>query len=110
MKNFVQEGEMMEITAAAAIESGDGVLQGAVFGVAAIDAAIGEKVNIALEGSFELKKKAADSFIQGAKAYWDNTLKEVTSTSVGNSLIGVAQEAAAAATTKMVVRLNGISI
>lgn len=110
MKNFIQPGDMMEITAAAALSSGDGVLQGSVFGVAAIDVAIGEKVNIALEGVYELPKKSADVFAQGAKAYWDNTLKEVTVTAMGNSLIGVAHAAAGAGILKISVRLDGTSI
>ena len=45
MKNFVQPGNTITLTAPYAVTSGDGLLVGAIFGVAAGTAAIGEAVD-----------------------------------------------------------------
>ena len=42
MKNYVQPGDLITFTAAAAASSGDGVLVNSLFGIASGDAAIGE--------------------------------------------------------------------
>jgi predicted RecA/RadA family phage recombinase len=108
MKNFVKPGRMMTAVApTGGVASGDGVLIGAMFGVAATAAAETKEFELCTEGVFELPKKSADTPAAGAKVYWDNTAKEVTTTASGNTLIGVAAAAYLANTTKMLVRLNG---
>lgn len=93
MKNFMQDGDFMEVTLAAAIISGAGLLVVDTFGFATKSGGIGDKVNIALEGVFE-HAKAGVAITQGAKMYWDNTAKVLTNVAMGNKLIGVAFEAA----------------
>lgn len=92
MKNFVQEGKTMTITAGATIASGAGVLVGSVFGVAVSSAVSGDKLPLALEGVYNLPK-ATGAISQGAKVYWDDTNKNVTTTASGNTLIGYAWDA-----------------
>ncbi len=106
MKNYIQQGNTLTFTAAAAIASGDGVLQGALFGVAATSAAIGEDFEADLVGVFELPK-AAGAITRGAKVYWNNGNSQVTTTASGNTLIGAATEPAADGATSARVRLNG---
>jgi predicted RecA/RadA family phage recombinase len=108
MKNYIQPGHMMTVPApTGGVSSGDGVLTGALFGVAATDAAETVSVEIAMTGVFTLPKKAADVAALGAKLYWDNTNKHVTVTAAGNTLIGAAFKAAAGPDATVAVRLNG---
>ena len=104
MKNFISCGDYMEVTLAAAIVSGAGLLTNDTFGVASKSGAIGDKVNVALEGVFELPK-ATGAISQGAKVYWDNTAKNITTTAMGNKLVGVCMAAVLSGDTKVQVRL-----
>ncbi len=108
MKNYVQPGNTITLTAPYAVASGDGLLVGSVFGVAAGDAANAETVEAALVGVFDLKKVASQAWVVGDKIYWDNTNKETTKTATANTLIGVATEAVANGAGDIVgrVRLN----
>lgn len=110
MKNFVQRGETVTVTAPiGGINSGAGVLVGALFGVAAFTAAEADDVEIGTMGVFDLPK-ATGAIAQGAKVYWDDTAKSVTTTATNNSLIGVAVAAAGTSAATVRVRLNGVSV
>ena len=56
MKNYVQPGNTITLTAPYAVASGDGLLVGSIFGIAAGAAAIGEPVETALVGVFDITK------------------------------------------------------
>lgn len=105
MRNFVQTGDVLSLTAPAALASGDGFLVGAIFAVACGAAASGALVEGRVSGVFELPK-AAGAITQGANVYWDNTAKNVTTTATDNTLIGKATEAAAIGATTARVRLS----
>ena len=109
MKNYVQPGNTITLTAPYAFVSGDGLLVGSIFGVAAGSAALGETVEASLVGVFDLKKVASQAWAAGDKVYWDNTNKEATKTATANTLIGVATEAVAGGAGDVIgrVRLNG---
>ena len=81
MKNFVQEGETLTVTAPYALTSGDGCLVGQIFGVACNTALISTDVEIATEGVFDLKKTNNLAVSQGDLLYWNDTNKELTKTS-----------------------------
>ncbi len=108
MKNYVQPGNTITLTAPYAVTSGDGLLVGSIFGVAAGDAANAETVEAALVGIFDLKKVASQAWSAGDKVYWDNASKEATNTATANTLIGVATEAVAGGAGDLIgrVRLN----
>ena len=108
MKNFVQPGNTITLTAPYAVASGDGLLVGSIFGIAAGDAALGDPVETALVGVYDLKKVASQAWSAGDKVYWDNTNKEATKTATANTLIGVALEAVAGGAGDVIgrVRLN----
>lgn len=111
MRNFVQSGNTIPVTApAGGVLSGAPVRSGNFFGVAAFDAAASTTVEIALTGVFDLPKKAADVAAVGALLYWDNAAGKVTITSAGNVLIGAATAAAAGADATVRVRLNGVAV
>src|SRR3974377_478032 len=104
MKNFVQEGDVLTVTAAAIIAGGGGVIVGALAGIACTDAAIGDNVEVNMEGVYVLPK-AAGAITQGAKLYWDATNKVVTTTVGSHAQICHAAYAADAAGPTVQVRL-----
>ena len=94
MKNYIQNGENIAVTAKADIASGAGVLVGALFGVATGNVKSGAKVTLVRIGVFELPKTSEQAWTEGAKVYWDDTNKLCTTTKTSNTLIGVAARAA----------------
>ena len=108
MKNFVQDGDAITVTAPANVLSGAMVTSGVLAGVAAHDALSGADVLIATEGVFNLAKTSAQAWTLGAAIYViPATGLCTTATTVGNLLIGVAVAAAANPSATGRVRLNG---
>ena len=109
MKNYVQPGNTITLTAPYAVASGDGLLVGSIFGVAAGDAASGATVEAALTGVIDLTKIGSQAWTVGAKVYWDDTNKRCTTVATDNTPIGVAVEAVAGGAGDTIgrVRLNG---
>jgi predicted RecA/RadA family phage recombinase len=107
MKNFVQNGDVITVAAPYAVTSGQGVLVGALFGVAAYDAAIGANVEIASEGVFDITALTADTGTQGTKMYWDNTNRRLTTTATSNTLVGALTVAKGGSDTTARVYLDG---
>lgn len=105
MKNKIQDGNTLTLTAPYDVKSGDGFQVGDIFAVAEYDAAEDAVVEGRVVNVFELPKKAADTVTLGLKLYWDDTNKEVTVTSTDNKFIGHATAAAAGADTHVKVRL-----
>lgn len=106
MRNFIQRGDTLTFTSAAAVVAGQGVKMGALFGIAATDAAPGEAFEASIVGVFELPKVAGASDA-GAKVYWKSDTANVTATASGNTLFGATTVAAADGSTTTEVRLNG---
>ena len=109
MKNFIQPGNTITLIAPAAVTSGSGVLVGAIFGVAAHDAASGEPLETVTTGVFDLNKVGSQAWAAGDKVYWDNTNKRATKIATDNTLVGVAlvPVGSGADETTGRVRLNG---
>lgn len=114
MLNYVQPGNNLDISAPYAVSSGQGVLVGALFGVACDGAENGAPVTIATVGVFDLAKPSAAVFTVGAPVYFDTTTKSVRSgndddsNSAGDNeaLIGVAVAAAGAGALTVRVKLG----
>lgn len=106
MKNFIQPGDVVSVTAPAAVASGAGVLVGSLFGVATHTAANAAAVEIATKGVFTLAKATGQAWTVGARIYWDDTAKNCTTTAGTNKLIGVALAAAASGDTTGTVLLS----
>ena len=107
MRNFVQPGEVVTVTAPATVKSGDGVLVGSLFGIAATDADQGAEVELAVVGVFDLP--ALVPIDAGAPVYWDDTGKVVAASALVGPLVGVALLAVGAQGTVARVRLNGLA-
>lgn len=95
-RNFVQTGEAFTVTAPAAVASGAGMLVGVAFFVALFDAAQGAPVEAKRTGVWDLAKATGEAWVAfTTKLHWDATNKRVTSTSTGNTFIGVPTQAQA---------------
>ncbi|MBI4906601.1 MAG: DUF2190 family protein [Acidobacteria bacterium] len=107
MKNYIQKGETLTVTAPATITSGAVVVVGSIIGIAATDAASGDEVEVDTEGVFELTKVTTDAVSQGDKLYWDSGASKVTKTAGTGSkpLVGVATAAAGNGVTSVNCRL-----
>ena len=89
-KNFVQEGEVLPLAAPYARNSGQAALIGTgLFGVALTDLENAETGAFAMSGVFTLAKVEAQAWATlGLPIYWDNSAKNLTTTSGGNTLVG----------------------
>lgn len=119
-QSFIQHGERLEVTLGSgetAVASGKGYLVGAMFGVvvsltrngqtvfANQASAQGDIAVVALEGVYQLPK-ASGAVTLGAKVYWDNTAKNITTTASGNTFVGYAWQAQASGDTTVQVKLQ----
>lgn len=108
MKNRIQPGHTMTVTAPANVKSGEFVVVGDLFGVANADALSGTPVEVDCGGVFTLPKAAAQAWTECVGLYWDATAKAMTtnSNSGANKRVGVAALAAVSAAVLGTVRLN----
>ena len=110
MKNFVQCGHTVTIAAPYDRLSGEGCLLGTLFGVACFTALSAATLEIDTEGVFALAKAGSQAWATlGLAIYWDDSAKVCTTTSGGNTKIGVNTivVAGGAGDTVGSVRLNG---
>ncbi|MBD2842243.1 DUF2190 family protein [Erythrobacter rubeus] len=108
MKNYVQKGNHLDVDSPANVESGDLVFVGSIFGIAAINANVGDPLVLTLGGVFDLPKVAAEALSTGDPVYFDSGDSLVTGSDGGgaNALIGVAVKDAANPSASAIVRLN----
>ena len=106
MRNYVSEGEAIQVAAPYAVTSGQGVLVGALFGVAATDAANGADVVIATSGIFDITALSTDTATVGTKMYWDNGNRRLTTTASTFVCVGVTTAAKANGDTTARVKLS----
>lgn len=109
MKNFIQEGEYITLTAPYDVASGGGALVGITFGVAVTSVVSGAEASFATEGVFTMTKAtgASTGGAQGTAAYWNNSSKVITAVSSGNTKVGVFTATCTDGATTCQVRLNG---
>lgn len=113
MKNYVQAGNILTLTApAGGVTAGVGYVIGAnTFAVALQSAAATLPFDGATEGVFTLPKINTATAAQGARVWFNNTTKEVAfSSSAGLFMIGSLTAAAVNGVTTCTVKLDGISV
>lgn len=108
MKNYVQTGDEIDVVLAADLASGAPVVVGARVVVAITSGLNGATIACRTKGVYSLGKTAAQAYAKGAKLYFDDTTKLVTSTAGSNLVIGYAHEAALAADTTVPVALQSL--
>lgn len=105
MKNKILDcGDTLPHVVSADITAGTALLIGVQVGVAVNDYANGEEGMFDLEGVFMLPK-ASGAMSKGAKLYWDNTAKNITTTSSGNTACGMAWKDALSGDTEVAIKL-----
>ncbi len=93
MKNFIQEGDVLDITLSADVASGGVVVAGDLVGVAVTDGKNGETIAVSFDGVYELPK-ATGAISVGAKLYWVVADGNISTTASGNKFLGYAAAAA----------------
>ena len=110
MQNYIQNGQVITVTTpAGGIASGDGLIVGNIFGVAAYSASEGDPLELATTGVYKLPKATAAVLTVGARVAWDNTAKNINVPGAGRFPVGVATEAAGNGITSVLVRLDGVA-
>lgn len=110
MENYVAPGEILELTApSGGVTSGTGVLIGSLLVIPTVTAAEAAKFNGLVCGVVTHAKTSAQAWTEGVKIYWDAGNSVMTTTSGGNTLVGVAAAAAANPSATGKVRLDGVA-
>jgi predicted RecA/RadA family phage recombinase len=109
MRNYIQPGHAITLPAPYDVTSGQGLLVGAIFGVASGDALSGTEVETQLTGVIDLAKAGSQAWTVGARVYWDDTARRATTVATDNTAVGVAVLAVGGGAEETVgrVRLNG---
>ena len=90
MKNYIQPSHTLTLAAPYDVVSGQGLLVGAIFGIATHDALEGAEVETQLTGVVEITKVGSQAWSAGDRVYWDDTNRRATTVATDNTLIGVA--------------------
>lgn len=107
MKNYIQPGKTVTVAAPSTVVSGALVIVGALYGVAAYDAASGEPVEIVTEGVFDLAAVTPLAAATVGTLIYATSAGLATTVSTDNTLIGVLVEDKAENAATARVRLNG---
>lgn len=107
MKTFVQKGDILTLTPAAAVLSGIGHLFGVgLFGIATNDVANGAAGEFITEGVVDIGKTAALAIAVGDRVYWDPAGKVVNKTAAAQQCVGICTVAALAADATVRIKLG----
>jgi len=90
MNNFVHDGHILELIAPYEIMSGDGLMQGHLFGIARSWSRKGDPVSVSTAGVFDLRRQAEDHWDVGEAIYWNDAARIFTRHEEGAVRIGVA--------------------
>lgn len=105
MKNFIQRGDIINVTAVAPVTAGDVVEIGAFLGVAVTSAAIGENFALDISNVFELPKDGS-VYLSGDPVFWDGSQIVQGDGGGANSFFGMVTEAAGAPAAKVRVLIG----
>lgn len=105
-KNFIQNGNAINIKATAPMKGGEVLQLGDLFGVVIADIAKDEIGAASVIGVWEFPAKSDDNITQGAKVYWDSGAKQVTTTKGSNKTLGIAWTDSPSTNTVVAVKIN----
>jgi predicted RecA/RadA family phage recombinase len=78
MKNFLEDGETVVVTAPETVDAGEFIKVDELYGVAPVAAASGDPVVLQRCGVFRLPKVTGTAWTQGQKLFWDSSAKKFT--------------------------------
>lgn len=111
--NYVQDGNVLTLTAPRTVASGEGAVIGSnIFGIAMGDITSAASGEFGVTGVWDIACALGEAFTAAANVYWNDTDYKAEASSTGtNFLIGIATEAKTGGTGLTVrTRLNGVSI
>lgn len=109
MKNFVHEGDALDLVApSGGVTSGKGVKIAAIIAIAAVTAAAGETFAGYVRGVFDVDSDTGTAWAVGDIVYWDDTNKVFTKTSTSNTKAGYVAAAKASGGTTGRIRLQPV--
>ena len=88
MRNYIQSGGTITAVLAAACASGDIVGIGEIVGIANGAGAIGDEIELDVEGVFEVQKTTGQAWTFGAALYFDAATGKATTTVSTNKKMG----------------------
>lgn len=99
MKNFIANGESLQIIApAGGVTGGQLFKMGSIIGIVVADAAEGEQFTLKIKGAYnEVAKIAAEAWATGDMLYYKADSTGLTKTAAGNTFAGYAYAHALAA-------------
>ncbi|MEL6301100.1 MAG: DUF2190 family protein [Pseudomonadota bacterium] len=111
MRNYVQDGDRIDVVATTPVVSGDVDVVGTeLLGVAVADAETGDTAAFAVRGVFLIPKVSAADITQGEDVIWDASANaaqdEAFSQAAGDFVCGKAWQSAGVGTTTVAVRLK----
>ncbi len=113
MRNYVQPGEVLTLTApSGGVVSGTAYKIGDIVVIATVTAGVGVPFAAFVgRGVISYTKPGSQAWAEGVKVYWDDSAKKFTTTAGGNTLAGIAAEAvgAGAGETTGKIRLDGVA-
>lgn len=110
MSGFVHEGKNLVVPAPYEVHAGDGVMIGALFGIAASWAEAGQLVPLAASGVFDVPRPGAEEWKLGTRIYWDDSTRAFTCMPDGGRFVGVVVDESKQVTEgKGRLRINGIA-
>ena len=110
MKNYIQDGDTITVTAPAAVASGDFVQVGRIRGIAVTSAASGALVELKTTGVFTIPKTGSEAFASvGLPVYCvlasDGVKTVTTASTTANVLVGINLATSAASPGSLRVKL-----
>ena len=110
MDNYVQPGEVIELTApTGGVVKDVPVLIGALVVIPTVTAAQTVAFSALVVGVATVPKATGTAWTEGAKLYWDVADTEFNTSASGNTLAGVAAAAAASGDATGKIRLDGVA-
>ena len=106
MARFIQIGDTIDYTPAAAVTSGSVVVQGSLVGIVVRDTAANALGSLRVSGIHEFPQASGQAIAAGAAVHWDATAGRATTTATNNAFIGKAVKAAATGDADVWVRLS----
>lgn len=110
MINANYKGPIKLSAPAGGVVGGMGYIIGSLFVLAVVSIAEGLRFDGEIQGCFSLPKEDTIVFAEGAKVYWDDDNKRVTSVAADNYLIGVCETVAVGEDTDARVYLTGMLV
>lgn len=104
--NFIRDGATIRHTETPAVSSGEGVIIGAMLGVAINDIAANTEGEYSVMGVYEMPKLTANVMAVGDVVNWNDSNKEFQNATSDLDGVGVVWKASDGSTTTVQVKLN----